>query len=266
MNYVPTMNVLAAAIACGSMTTTTMADGLLGDLLVYELDGRLVTGHYDFDGGTGLVTDFGPTFVYTTELQPNWEGGGTPGTDEPGIATDGSHPNDPDGKLLAFPANTALRATANVLPTLGLNAAFWDGSGAVNFTATPHALSIEDAFNLIPLDGSNNTPVGSVSPWISGPTGTNHDHLEFLINEPDANATAGVYLFSLTFAAGELVSDPVFFVAGFGLPEPQLDEAIEAAEAWVESNLVPEPATWFLGSLGVLALVHRQRDYGTLNS
>lgn len=259
MNHVPSMNVLAAAIACGSLTTNTMADGSLGDLLVYELNGRLVTGYYDFDGGTGLVTDPGPAFVYTTELAANWEGGGTPGTDEPGIATDASHPNDPDGKLLAFPANTALRATANVLPTLGLNAAFWDGSGAVNFGATPHALSIEDAFASIPLDGSADTPVGLVSPWISGPNGTNHDHLEFLIDEPDATATPGIYLFSLTFAAGDLVSDPVFYVAGFGLPEPQLDEAIGAAETWVNSNLVPEPATWFLGSLGVLAMIHRHR-------
>ncbi len=257
MHHRHIINTLAAAAV---MTTSASADGGLGDLLIYVDNGKLITGHYDFDGGSGLVLDAGPTRVYTTEFEPDWEGGGTPGTDEPGIATDASHPNDPNGKLLDFPANTALRATANILPTLGLNAAFWDGSGAVNFTATPHTLSIEDPFASITLDGSTGTPVGSVSPWISGPNGTNHDHLEFLINEPDATATPGVYLFSLTFTAGSLVSDPVFFVAGFGLPEPQLDDAIVAAQAWVESNVVPEPATWFLGSLGALALIYRHRD------
>jgi hypothetical protein len=126
---------------------------------------------------------------------------------------------------------------------------------------SPHAFEIEDAFASITLDGSGATPVGTVSPWVSDTNGHAHGHMEFLLNEPDATATPGIYLFSLTFAAAEASpSDPVYYLAGFGLPEPELDEAMESAEAWVEANLVPEPTTWLLGSLGVLALIHRQRN------
>jgi len=260
MKFVNTLNILSASLITGVLASQAHAHGDLGDMMPYIDNGKVVTGYYDFDGGTGLVTDAGPAFVYLTELEADWESGGTPGTDEPGIATDGSHPNDPDGQLFAFPANTALTANANVLPLLNVNLAFWDGSSAVSFGASPHAFEIEDAFASITLDGSGATPVGTVSPWVSDINGHGHGHLEFLLDEPDATATPGVYLFSLTFTVnGSDPSDPVYYLAGFGLPEPQMDEAMESAEAWVESNLVPEPATWFLGSLGVLALIHRQR-------
>lgn len=261
MKFVNTLSVLSASLVTGALASNAHAHGDLGDMMVYVDSGKIMNGYYDFDGGTGLVTDPGPAFVYLTELEADWESGGTPGVDEPGVATDGSHPSDPDGQLFAFPANTALTVSANVLPILNINLAFWDGSGAVSFGASPHAFEIEDAFASITLDGGSASPVGTVSPWVSDTNGHAHGHMEFLLNEPDVTATPGIYLFSLTFAAtGLSPSDPVYYLAGYGLPDPELDEAMESAESWVESNLVPEPATWFLGSLGVLALVHRQRN------
>lgn len=260
MQFKFTNTVLTAALLSGACASQALAHGDLGDLMVYSRYGKVFVGNYDFDGGSGLVTSPGPSFVFVTELENDWESTGKPGVDEPGIVTDGSAPADPDGQNLLFPANTALTIAANVLPGLGVNAAYWDGSGAVSFGATPHALEIEKGFSTITLDGTAATPVGSVSPWTSDGSGFAHDHAEYFIDEPDATATAGIYLFSLTFDTNNLdASDPIYFVAGYGLPEPQLDEAIEEAEEWVEANLaVPEPASLMLVSLGFAAVARRR--------
>ena len=135
--------ITVATLANGAFTCSTEAHSDLGGLMPYVSDGQIVTGHYAMHDGSGLVTDPGPTYVYITELQSNWEGSGMPGIDEPGIVTDGSSPNDPDGQLYSFPANTALTVTANLLPDLNWNIAFWDGSGDVDFVQSPHALTIE---------------------------------------------------------------------------------------------------------------------------
>ncbi len=261
MQYKFTTAVLAASLFTGATASQALAHGGLGDLMVYVENGKIKTGHYDFDGGSGLVTAPGPTFVYVTELEDNWEGIGKPGVDEPGIVTDGAAPLDPDGQNFFFPANTALTITANVMPGLGVNAAYWDGTGAVSFGATPHDLEVEKGFGLITLDGGSSTPAGSVSPWISDSSGLAHDHVEFIIDEPDATASAGIYLFSLTFdTSNALQSDPIYFVAGYGLPEPGLDEAIEEAEEWVEANLVPEPSSLMLASAGLALAAVRRRN------
>ena len=110
------------------------------------------------------------------------------------------------------------------------------------------------------LDGDSNSPVGSVSPWISDANGEGHAHLEFLLNEPEVTAAAGIYLFSLSFNAnGFETSDPVYYVAGYGLEESLLEEAIETAGAWAEANLVPEPGSLSLGALALLCCLARRR-------
>ena len=251
----------AAAAATFAGPTGAFAHAGLGDLMIYVDGGKLTTGYYDADGGTGLVTDAGPAFVYTTELEADWEGGGTPGIDEPGVATDGSVVADPDGQVYPFPANTALNISANLLPGLNVNAAYWTGAGAPNFVASPHTIEVEGGFSSLVFDGTSSLPGGSVSPWISDASGAAHDHLEFLLDESDAFATPGIYLFSLTFSAtGVQSSDPVYFVAGYGLGEPAIDVAIESAEEWVEQNLVPEPASLTLGLVGAaMALIRHPR-------
>lgn len=235
-----------------------------GDLMIYDNgNGGLSFGLYDFDGGTGVVNDAGPIIIAETELQANWEGTGMPGTDEPGWVTDGSSPNDPDGIAFTFPANTQLNLSANVLPVLGGNAAYWDGTGPVAFaTLMPNSVLIEDGFGSLVLDGSAAAPSGTVSPWISGADGTSHDHLEFLLDAGDNEAATGVYLISLSASAGSLDSEPLYVLMGWGgddFTDEQLESAIESAEGYVETQIVPEPGSLaLLGAAGFL-LARRRR-------
>ncbi|XAM00498.1 PEP-CTERM sorting domain-containing protein [Phycisphaeraceae bacterium D3-23] len=261
MKQALTLTALTAALAAGP--TALAHEG--GDLMIYDnASGGLSFGLYDFDGGTGEVISPGPIDLAITELDGNWEGTGMPGSDEPGWATDGSEPNDPDGIAFAFPANTQLNVAANVLPVLGGNAAYWDGIGAVAFTtAMPNGVIVEGAFGSeLDLDGSATAPAGTVSPWISGGDGTAHDHLEFLLDADDANAATGVYLISLSASAGALDSEPLYVLLGWGgsdFTDEQLEAAIESAEGYVESEIVPEPGSLaLLGAAGLL-LARRRR-------
>ncbi len=263
MMFKQALIVSAAALVCGAFNSSVLAHGGLGGLMPYVDNGKLVTGHYDAHSGTGLVTDTGPTYVYIGEMEANWESSGMPGANHPGIVTDGESADDPDGQNYLFPANTALVVTANLLPDLNCSLAYWDGNGAVDFTAAIESLSIDDGFNSITVSGGSGVVSGSVSPWTSDTDGLGHGHMDFLLNALDADASTGVYLASLTLSASGVEStDPIYFVFGYGLEEPALDEAIEAAEEWVESNLVPEPGAlslMLLGAMGCLPIRRSRR-------
>lgn len=256
--------VWTAALAFAATGTALAHEG--GDIMIYDNGaGGLTFGLYDFDGGTGVVLNPGPVDLVVAELANNWEGTASPGTDEPGWATDGSAALDPSTPLIEypFPANTALNVSANVLPVLGGNAAYWDGAGPVSFSTTlPNAIEVEDGFNSILLDGSAVAPAGTVSPWISGGDGTAHDHLEFILDAPDATAATGVYLISLSASAGGLDSEPLYFLFGYAgadFTDEQIEEAIESAEGYVESTIIPEPASATLLALAGAALIRRRR-------
>lgn len=264
---------LAGACVAGLASGTAYADAG-GDLFFYPNPSdpaELIVGRYDFDGGTGVVLEEVTEPIIFAEATANWEGGGAPGTDEPGLTTDGSSTNDPDGNNFPFPANTALKATGNVLPVLGVDLAFWNATGPVTFGATPHSVLIESPFSSVPLglaeeiefDGDATAPTGTLAPWQSDSAGTEHDHFEFFINEPDATATPGIYLFSLTFEADGASTDPLYFLLGYAdgvtLTDENLEIALEDAEGYVESVIIPEPASlMLLAAAGGLALIRRR--------
>ncbi|MEM1210061.1 MAG: PEP-CTERM sorting domain-containing protein [Planctomycetota bacterium] len=268
-----------AGVCAGGLAFTGEANADAGgDLMFYVNPSdstELKVGRYDFDGGTGAVLESETEPVIIAEMEPSWEFSPNPGTDEPGLTTDGalqSGPTpDPDGQSpsFPFPADTALIATANVLPVLGVDLAYWDGDGAVSFGATPQSIIVESPFSPGPLeeefvfDGDGVAPSGQMAPWQSLGDGTNHDHFEFLSPLDNASTTPGIYLFSLTFEAGGAVSEPLYFLLGYAdgveLTDVQLDSALELAEGYVENVIIPEPASaMLLAAAGGLALIRRR--------
>ncbi|MFI4861410.1 MAG: PEP-CTERM sorting domain-containing protein [Phycisphaerales bacterium JB063] len=256
-----TTTALAASLAASPIALAHEA----GDLMIYDNgSGGLSFGLYDFDGGSGEVVAPGPIDIAITELEGNWEMTGMPGSDEPGWVTDGSSPNDPDGIAFAFPASTQLNVSANVLPVLGGNAAYWNGTGPVAFTtAMPNGIIVEGVFGSeLEFDGSASAPAGSVSPWTSDANGQAHNHLEFLLDADDATAATGVYLISLSASTGALDSEPLYLLLGWGgsdFTDEALEEALESAEGYVESELVPEPGSLALLGTAGLMLLRRRR-------
>ncbi|MEM6334318.1 MAG: PEP-CTERM sorting domain-containing protein [Planctomycetota bacterium] len=272
---------LAGACFAGGLTLAGHASaGADGDMMFYVSDGELKVGRYDFDGGTGLVLEVESEPLAISEAEANWEGGGKPGTDEPGLTTDGALApdpieggGDPNGidPALQFPPDTALIARANVLPVIGLDVAFWDATGPVTFGTSPHNVLIESPFFSVPLDfdeelvldSDGTAPSGRLSPWQSDENGTNHEHFEFIIDAADALATPGIYAFSLTFEADGFFSEPQYFLLGYAdgvtLIDDDLDLALDAADEYFEENIIPEPATGLLlAAAGGLALIRRR--------
>ncbi len=227
------------------------------DVTPYELNGKIVTGGHDDGLATNNITqrvfgyDFGedpfdPYFI------------GDPGINNGAFAV-GVFPN--DGLL---PANFTLGfdVVTNLL--------YWDGGGSVSFAPAPVdvSLGLQRGSNTVLVDAlgqSGTVPtIGS-----TGALGRVHVHLNSMLNyqgsfDPsDPNAPDGVYLVGLTLKlpdSGLADSDPIYLVYNNGLDETLHDEAID----WVQENLVPEPSTWLLATVGscaaVLARLRKRRQ------
>ena len=89
-----------------------------------------------------------------------------------------------------------------------------------------------------------------------------HRHVAFQVNDGDGQPTvqtadAGFYVWSLEMAVGALKADPIFFVHALGVED---EAAHEAAVAFVEANVVPEPtAALALAGVGGVLLRRRRR-------
>jgi hypothetical protein len=240
--------------------TATAAKGH-DDVVPYELAGKIATGGHDDVLGTDNVVQhvFGYDFG-EDPMDPYFIG--DPGINN-GTFAIGVYPN--DGLL---PTNFTLGF--NVLTNL----LYWDGAGIAAFGAAPAdvALGLNRGSNTVLVSGAGQS--GTV-PTIgsTGAAGRIHVHLASLLNFTDGtdptapNAPDGIYVVGLELklpGSGLANSDPIYFVYNNGLDEEVHDEAI----GWVETNLVPEPATWVMAAAALAILagcgLARRRPTGSL--
>lgn len=258
----PTLSLAAGLATAGLFAATASAqeEEEHFDLMPYVQGGALLTGGYEIDHGEA---EAGPFTVFEGELEANYEMEGKPGGDEPGIATDGSSPVVADNTIdFAFPANTDLNFDALLLPGLNVDAAYWDGTVGGNFVATPHDIILTNELISVPLDGDGTLPgTTGFTIWTSDANGVEHGHYDIFLDEPDATASEGIYLFSTQLEAGDggPTSDPLFFVMNFGLDEEFHEIAADFVNAGDLTAAVPEPASLALVLGGGLAVLGRRR-------
>ncbi|MDX1963201.1 MAG: PEP-CTERM sorting domain-containing protein [Pirellulales bacterium] len=222
------------------------------DVIPYGLNGKIVTGSHDDVLGTDVLEqlvygyDFGedPTDPYII---------GDPGFNNGGFAV-GVFPNDgllPTFSTLAFDVVTQLF--------------YWDGTGSVNFGPAPAnvLLGLNRGSNTGFVDGAGNQTGTWPTIQPTGAAGRVHEHLDSELHFTDGtnpaapNAPDGIYYIGMQLkliptvnSNGTLLnSDPIYIVYNNGLSE----EIHEAAEEWIQTNVVPEPGTWSLIALATVA-------------
>lgn len=218
-------------------------------LLMRNSAGQLVTGAVDFGDNTVISSNLR---VYEGEF----DAFGT--TSDPGFnALSSSNPNMPAG-FQAIQGDTVVSFDANAFGINGVtaNLFYWDAVGAnVSFGASTDALTISkapsDMFTAT-LDGSGVGVLG-FDIETTDADGFLHKHIDFSV---DPAAATGIYLWSLTVHAGDLSTQPLYFVHALG----DIDEAQhEAAAEFVETVLVPAPGTVVLAALGFVGVTTRRR-------
>ena len=252
MTYRNTTVLSAAAVAVTAAAVPARAQH--SDISPRVIDGRIVT--YGHDDATGQdvpdVRVFGYDFGEVV--------GDPYFSSDPGV-------NAPAGSGL--PAGSLLRFDIPAASSFGLpsNLSFWGGSGPVTFGAVPSSETLRFTF------GSANTTVGSGAAAQDGfglgavaADGSLHRHLSALLNGSDGNndpadgnpPAPGIYLVPMVLGSSDpavLPSAPVFVVYNNGLTEEAHDEAID----YVQTNVVPEPASAGLAAITSAALLLRRR-------
>lgn len=214
------------------------------DILVGLDGGKVVTRGYDFDAAPGDEVVPAIMRVY------GYDFGEIPGqphfTEDPGVVA------------LANTFTAGTNFSFAILDDLKI----WTGSG---FGAVPsgESLLIEKGSQSVTIGTSEVTPkpgfvFGSASGVLSGLQ--LHEHLDATLLGLNGNDTPppanGIYLLNIALqATGASDSDPIWIVYNHGLDEEDHDAAI----AWVEANLVPEPSALVLLGGGAVALLRRRR-------
>ncbi len=216
-------------------------------LLIRDDAGNLLTGQYDFDGGNVLNTS-------SRVFEGEFDEFGT--SDEPGFNALSSG-NVPAG-FQALQGNTAVSFDANAFGINGTisNLFYWDGLGGVDFVQASNTMTISKApSNLFSatLDASGSDVDGFTIDTTSS-DGFLHKHIDFGLSDISESAH-GFYLWSLILENEGSVTDPIFYVHGFGVHD---EVAHELAIDWVGDNLVPAPAS-ATAMLGCAVMFTRRR-------
>ncbi len=260
------MRILNLALAASLLFLgTESAQAQHVDANVYQQGGELVVGGMDFDDLLFVDANIFEGELFDPELDGSFSG------DEPGwnSFSDTVAPLQLPLGADNIPGSTDVELDI-ILGYEGRSLSYWDGVGAVDFGATPDGEVLEIAHfgGTSVLDGS--AAVTGIELGTTAANGLLHEHHDFtLLGDatvtPDF-ATEGIYLVEAVFQADGFVdpSNSLFILFATLTPanEEDLEEALELAEGWVESNLVPEPGSLLLLLSGFagLAALGRKRD------
>jgi len=232
-----------------TLSAITPAQAHHVDIRPYIAGGKIRIGSAELDGST-VIPLTNDTRVFGSEF-----GEDDPGqpflSQDPGFLSESG----------AFPGGAGNYVGFDVLAGL----AYWTGSG---FGAVPAGESLQ----ITKGSQSINVSASSVAGFYFGIIASNedlHEHLSFELLGADGNPnpgdgiepTPGVWLLEMTLhpnMSGVDSSAPFWIVFNSGGEDFEADH--QAAIAWVESNLVPEPASAFLLTIGIALIARRTRN------
>lgn len=243
-----TATIALAALAAMALSFEARAQDI--DVRPLVVGGRITTN--GFDDGTGDVFPGQRVFLYEFLEDP-----GDPFfTSDPGF-------NAPSSSGLLPGSQLKFNVLSGSLFGLPANLSYWDGNGSPSFGLVPHDESLNWTL------GSSSITVGNSLGDQTGYTlqtvpggGAIHKHLSAFLNGSGGDdPTPGVYLLTAELVSsdpGTVKSSPFVVLYGNGVDE----EAADAALAYAEALLVPEPSSMTLTGLagvGLAGLVVRTR-------
>ncbi len=259
--------VLIPALVIAALTSSVHAAH--EDILVaLDADGQLVTGTAELDGGTYAIGK------RTFGFHPSGPLGGLYATTDPGY--NAVQQAELPAGYSALPGNADLNfdIAADTIGGVTANFWYWDGVDDngnddyyddVDWTPVPGGYTFE--FDLLDVleavaDGSDSTVPGfSIS--ATDADGYLHKHLNMYIDDGDGDTGTtvqdGFYLVGIDLYMddpGVLRSETLYFLPGVGDHTPAQHR--DGAVAWVNDQLVPEPATMSLLAIGGVALLKRR--------
>ncbi len=234
-------------LVLGLAATGSTAVWAHDDVSPYELNGKVATGGHDDILASNTVAErvFGFDFGEDPEI--------------PYIIGDPGFNNGAFG-IGVFPNDGLLPASFTLGLEISNDLEYWDGTGGVSFAPAPASasLALSHLSSTINIDGTSG--LGSMlTIGSSGVAGRLHVHLQSALGDTGGDPADGIYLIGMKLTlpdSGLADSDPIYIVYNSFMDEAVHDQAID----WVQAQLVPEPSTWWLATLGSgAALVVRLR-------
>lgn len=237
-------------------------------LVARDATGRLVTGTAELDEGTYAIGK------QTFGFHPSGPLNGLYATTDPGY--NAVQQSELPAGYSALPGNANLKfdIAADTIGSVTSNFWYWDGVDDngngdyyddVDWTPVPAGYKFE--FDLLDVleaiaDGSGSAVPGfTIS--ATDADGYLHKHLNMYIDDGDGDTGTtvqdGFYLVGIDLymdEPGVLRSETLYFVPGVGDHTPAQHR--DGAVAWVNNQLVPEPASLSLLAMGGVALLRRR--------